>query len=279
MSDGKQVVRVEGKTLLVRALDDGQESTIQVPPELVGDYLQLARRPDGSFVIAGDRQAMTWGPASREWKPLCQAPVDFDFEDVACDPKSGDVLFVLRSKEREVIWRVLPADGQELKRVFNRRADGAVHPAFDSDGALYFAREGDVWKGRLEKDQELDRFILSGTRIFPLAEQETSGGTPSAIGAHQIAPMISHLLIDRSRLGGSGWGTLVRVPNGDAYEGKLPLRWEELLDLSGGRAQFAVSPEGKRTSIFVRFLNRWYLLEKPDGELVPLPNSKDKPQQ
>ena len=217
---------------------------------------------------------MGWNPASGEWKPLCEAPADLSFNNVACDPKSGNVLFVLHTKDWNYSWQVLPIGRRELKRVFNRRAEDADFPAFDAGGVLYFARRGDVWKGELEEDAEQNRYVLVGHRIWPLAQLETAVGTPDSAGAHEIAPLTTHLLISRGRLGGSGWGAVVRVPKVDAYEKKLPLAWEELREYPW--PELASAPDGTRAVVYERSGNRWLLLETPDGTLVPLASSQEE---
>ena len=271
LTDGKRVVRTEDRTLLVRSLEEeGKEIAVGVPSELTGTDLSIARRTDGSMAVVGDHKAMLWNPDSGKWQPLCDAPEGSTFEDIAVDPKSGNMVFALYSAEKEWEWKVLRPGSTELLRVFNRRASGAAYPVFDANGVLYFAREGDVWKGRIDYAPEMNWFVLSGTRIWPLGEHETSDANNSGVGAQGIAPMTTHLLINRSRMGGSGWGRLVRVPNADAYEGKLPLRWEELDDTEGGGVSLAISPDGNRAAVYISVAKRWFVLEKPEGELVPL---------
>lgn len=275
-ADGKQLVRTDERALWLTSLTDLKETEIKLPEELTGDYPSLTRLRDGTFLVAGDRQAMTWKVGTAEWKPLCQAPEGETIEDVAADPESGITVFVLRPAEGDWHWLVLPAGGKELKPLFNRRAGGAGYPVFDPQGDLYFVRQGDIWKGAIEEDTAPDafhRFTLSGSRIWPLGEHETSDANSSGVGAHEIAPLTTRLLVDRSRMGGSGWGALVRVPNADAYGKKLPLKWEELSDLSTG-AKLALSPDGRQAAAYISSAKRWFLLETPDGELVPLPREK-----
>jgi hypothetical protein len=91
-----------------------------------------------------------------------------------------------------------------------------------------FGSEGDLWHGLVEWDKDAEpghpRGILSGYRLAPLATRETAEGTPSQVGVQRIAASRGQLYVEVSRMGGSGWGYLVRLQLPPAKEkGELNL--------------------------------------------------------
>ena len=272
LPDGKSLARCEKGVLKVKDLEDEfPESEIKLPPAMGVDTPTLARSA-GRLIVAGPDVVMTWNPASKEWKELWKVPDGIVLDDVACDPKSGDIVLVLRPKDNYELfsWKLLPQGGQEPLKIFNRHASGAFAPAFDAEGNLYFIREGDVWKGQLEKgEDEAVPYILNGSRIWPLAMKLTSETNNSGLAAKGVLPFGDKLLVDLSRDHGSGWGDIVRVPNADAYKDGLPLRWEKLQE-NNGYSPLAVSPDGKTAATWNPPDRRWWVMEKPDGAFEPL---------
>ena len=277
LADGKRVIRCSEKGLLLKSLVDFSEVPVKYPKGFSPGWSSVTRLPEGEILVAGGAKAMTWDPSSGKWDLFCTAPKEKTFEDVACDPKSGKIVFICGDDERHIIWYVWENEKKMLVHVFNRRAGGAEYPVFDVEGNLYFCREGDIWKGSLDcyEEKNKTRAVLSGSRIWPLGEHETYDGNTSGVGAEEVAPMTGWLLVTRKRMNGSGWGSLVRVPNADAYKEHLPLKWERLEDVGGG-GLLALSPDGKQSAAYITAQHRWFLLEKPDGELLPLSSSEKK---
>lgn len=271
LPDGKSIARCQEGVLLLKDLaDEFPESEIKLPEAMRVDTPALART-EGRLVVAGPDLVMTWNPASKEWKELWKVPADRELSDVACNPKSGDIVFVLHAREGgELSWVLLPKGGTVALKIFNRHAGGAVAPSFDAEGNLYFIREGDVWKGQLEKSEDEEvPYILNGSRIWPLAMKLTSETNNSGLAAKCVQPFGDKLLVDLSRDHGSGWGKIVRLPNADAYKDGLPLKWPELLE-TGGFAPLAVSPDGKTAAAWTLDARRWWVMEKPDSNFEPL---------
>lgn len=150
---------------------------------------------------------------------------------------------------------------------------GYGDPVFDKNGNLYFTVGGDLWKGSIAagEDKEVP-FILNGARIWPLAFRETDEGNSSGLSAKQIIPMEKWIVLELSRAGGSGWGKIIRVPNADAYEKHLTLKWDELEDCGSG-SDAAVSADGKRAFIFIHGAGRWFEVENGTADLKPLPSA------
>jgi hypothetical protein len=275
LPDGKQVLWCGDGKLQVKNLDDLSESELAFPPELKPGYSPLGLTAEGLLLVAGKSLAMTWNPSTKEWKTLWKSPEGWSFDGLACDPKSGGTLFVLRSEEYELEWKFLARGAAEPARVYNRRAKGASDPWFDAEGNLFFICSGDVWKGEIGTgDSEEVPFVLSGTRMWPLAQQETGPSNSSGLAAKSVVAFGPQLFVELSRAGGSGWGNIVRMPNQDPYENGLPLKWEELEEAPSG-AGITLSPDAKKLAIFIVSANRWFVVEAPDGEMIPVPRSKE----
>ncbi|MEK7953646.1 hypothetical protein [Luteolibacter soli] len=273
LPDGKRVARQGDSGVLILDLAKATESELKFPEDFQVEYVGLSATAD-ALLLAGGQRVMSWNPATDAWTELWSAPVEVTVDDVACDPKSGRVLVTTSKENGEPQWWVLdPKQPGKVGKVFNRRAAYARNPVFDPSGNLYFAVHGDLWKGAIDtNDSEELPFVLSGTRIWPLAAQETSDANSGGVSAHEILPLEKHLLVELSRTGGSGWGNVIRVPNADAYEKHLPLKWDELEDCSSG-SSMALSRDGKQAAIYIRSAKRWYQVDVKAGSLTPLPNS------
>jgi len=273
LPDGKRVACQGDSGVLLLDLSKGTESDLKFPGNFQVEHVGLAATAD-SLLLAGGQRVMSWIPAADAWQELWSAPAELTVDDVACDPKSGRVLVTTSKENGDPAWWILdPKQPQKVGKVFNRRAAYATHPVFDPAGNLYFTCHGDLWKGSIDAgDSEELPFVLSGTRIWPLAAQETSESNSAGVSAHAILPLDKHLLVELTRTGGSGWGNVIRVPNADAYEKQLPLKWEELEDCASG-SNMALSRDGKQAVIYIRSAKRWYEVDVNLGSLAPLPNS------
>jgi len=270
LPDGKRVARQGDSGVLLYDWSKGTESELKFPDDFQVEYVGLATTAD-LLLLAGGQRVMSWNPATGAWKELWQAPDELTVDDVACDPKSGQVLVTTSKENGAPQWWILDAkQAQKAGKVYNRRASGATNPVFDAEGNLYFTLDGDVWKGSIETgDHEEVPYVLAGTRIWPLASLETGPGNSSGTGAHTVLPLKSHLLVDLSRLGGSGWGNVVRVPNADAFEQNLPLKWDEL-EASGSGCDAALSPDGKKAMLHIGS-GGWFEVNPETGDLVKKP--------
>ena len=273
LPDGKRVARQGDSGVLLLDLSKGTESELKFPEDFQVEYVGLAATAD-ALLLAGGQRVMSWNPATGAWQEIWRAPAELTVDDVACDPKGGRVLVTTSREDAEPEWWVLdPKQPQKAGKVFNRRATYATSPVFDPAGNLYFTCHGDLWKGSIETgDWDETPFVLNATRIWPLAAQETSESNSSGLSAHEILPLEKHLLVELSRTGGSGWGNVIRIPNADAYERHLSLKWDELEDCASG-SNMALSRDGKQAAIYIRSAKRWYQVDVNRGSLEPLPAS------
>lgn len=187
--------------------------------------------------------------------------------EVACNPVRDQIVchrFDLESGSSVLsIWdpsrgRMLPVSKPTSMRIRGAR--------FDSEGALYFGADGDLWYGLIRSDELKGQ--LTAYRVAPLATLASSAGTSSQMGVTSVAAASEYLYIHLARLGGSGWGKIVRIarttqsldPQRAAMEADYPIDYdlgsrigayrmalesfEELGDTSG-MARLAASPDGR----------------------------------
>jgi hypothetical protein len=273
---GRQVARADDDGVVILNLEDHTEATLPQPEGMKLEYPGLAAT-ETLLLVQTKTQVMSWNPESKEWKPFCAAPEGTEIHDVAVNPKTGMLLLVTESEEKPMpAWWILEEGKEQLVHVANRRAEDPECPVFNAAGDLYFCGAGDVWKGDIEIPTEADEQVaLEGSRIWPVAEKETANGTPSGVSAQGIVPLKKFLIIDRSRTGGSGWGSIIRLPNADAYEKHLALKWDELAD-SGSGCNMALSPDGKRAMMYDRIGHHWTEIDVETGKLKTLEDSAPK---
>lgn len=281
LPDGKSVVRCEGTSLWIKDLDDeSHEREVKLPEALFKDGQEekdpptpdLACSPAGLLIVAARSLAMTWDPASKEWKDLWHPPAERLIVDVACDPKSGGILFDTsytgpdQDEEDHFPWFYWAKDAKGPAKVYNRRAPGPGAPFFDVEGQLHFICHGDLWKGYLMKgDYPETPFVLGGKRTWPIADLETESSSRDGALATQVVAFGSQLLVhlDYSH----SMGATVRVPNVDAYKEGLPIKWEDI-SVADLYAPLALSPDGKTAAMWCD--HRWWVMAKPNGDFESL---------
>lgn len=274
LPDGGRILRVDDGGVLLLETPGGAvpAERLKLPEGFAPEDASVAAAGD-EVIVAGKAGAMAWrpgGPAERAWRLLWTPPEGQSVADVAADPKSGLIVLVTGAEDGESRWWAMPKGSGTAGKIYNRRAAGAAHPIFDAAGNLYFTRGGDVWKGSVEAgDHEEVPFVLEGARIWPLASLETGPGNSASTGAHAILPLRDYLLVELSRMGGSGWGNIVRIRNADAFEAGLPLKWDELETCDSG-CDVALSADGRKAMIRIRSAGRWFKADPSKGDLEPV---------
>ena len=137
---------------------------------------------------------------------------------------------------------------------------------FDSDGACYFGGDGDLWYGYIHSQSEDAN--LAAYRFAPLADLSSCPGNSSAIGVDSITVAGPHVYLHLSRIGGTGWGEVVRIAKAQkrldlANQGPgsiYPIEFDlseriaiygramesfESLGVTPGWANLAASPDGR----------------------------------
>lgn len=226
-----------------------------------GEIRAIGRSIAGELLIATDARVWAYDPAKAACKKLCTAEEGSKFTDLACDPKTGALLLAITKGDAEGA-RYLPAGYNNTVSVVVRRVVEFDGMAFSPGGELYFGTRGDLWSGKIEPDAPngpsglIDRGVLVATRCAPLATLETANTTPGQIGVQEVSVAGDKVYVHLRRLGGSGWGNIVRL-NRPALEEerilekRLKLYAEQvesvevLCETNGTRSYVCSSQDGK----------------------------------
>ena len=212
------------------------------------DISQFANEPiegvtaskTGLIICATDDAVWSYNPSNEQCVKVCDGLKDEALKDVAYDPKSdGLVVIAYLNKNKDGYYqdsemRYLPKGENKLQSVWNRYDNYAAwinYPVFGSNGNLYFISRGDLWEGSVEKDdkdmaQEGRYGSLMATRKVPLAQLITENTSPASTGLIAIAISKEEIYGNDSRMGGSGWGSVIRFGNPSLIKG--PDDWKKL---------------------------------------------------
>lgn len=220
--DGGTIYSIGETGLIAIDAESGASSELAYPEEWEeGTVSSLSLSAKGTLFVATETGIWEWDPETSWKRKRAEAYASTEFREIACDPVSGGFLVSAVEEDAEtgerdwIAYWGHPANEFALASVFIRRLRYLEAPVFDSHGSLYFSTEGDLWWGRIE-DQEarpLDggRPYLHAIRYAPLATRETSEGTPDQTGVVEIAVAGEALWAQARRMGGSGWGSLLRL--------------------------------------------------------------------
>lgn len=256
--DGQHVYLIEFDKPTLAAIDLADQSASKLDLGAFTGHqpiLAVSFSAAGKLLFVTAHNAWAYSFEKMACVKLCSAGADAEFDDLAYDPKSGAILFSLRKGGSLYLKR----DAAKPLPVFMRRVNSFEGIAFSPDGELFFGARGDLWMGRVEIDEEdpqNPRAVLSGTRCAPLATLETYIGTPSQIGVQKVAVAGEKLYAHLHRMGGSGWGNIVRLnkPASGGEDGlaeRLQLYAKEassveILAENGSASYLCASPDGKR---------------------------------
>jgi hypothetical protein len=192
----------------------------------------------------GDAVEAPWGQLSIAYNPA-DGIVCYKSDTISrWDANRGRMLLV--SKERIVRFRGVD---------------------FDSDGTFYFGSGGDMWHGYIRIDGE--ETSMAAYRFAPLATFATSPGTSSQVGVESIAVAGPYLYVHLARMGGSGWGEVVRIAKAEIRLEDLrrdDLTFPIVYDLS---KRLAIYQRALKSCKSLRSTGGWAnLAASPDGKLV-----------
>lgn len=259
--------------LRVLDLAAGRSREVTVPGAGGEPVIQVDRSNAGYLLCLTESACLAWDVAKGSSVRVCGAPEGGRFVELAYDRSSGLIAWVVRFEEADGsgLWElwVQPKGADAPARTAVRRVRAIEGIAFDDEGNLFFGADGDLWLGRLREigpgPDEKPGGSLSAFRFAPLATRETANATPSQIGVSTVGVAGPWLYVHVARMGGSGWGTVVRLakpeaPRDAGGEPEMPLGLLERLAVYQAALRSVVDL-GENGSLA-------YLAATADGRLV-----------
>jgi hypothetical protein len=240
--DEKSVFLITPKGLLQLNLPTKSAQKIAFPTKFDSDKdYGLSLSNAGYPLLAADDGLWAYDPEKSKWTRIYRGPADLICTDLAYNPANSSIVFQTSDRNASTSYWLLQKDAEKPVQIRLRRVRYLSGPGFDSQGRLFFGYSGDLWMGsicKLPEEQQSDYWVC-GIRIAPLADLETSFGTPSNQGVEMVAPLADRIYVHLRRLGGSGWGNIASVatpplkftdgePEDDSLEKRLVLYQEEL---------------------------------------------------
>lgn len=188
----------------------------------LGEVDEMDTLADGALVLLCRDTLWKWSPGSRTAQRLQTAPEGMVFAQLAADANGALAVWCrfkkMKTAERPGTLFVAKKPDAELRVVRMRRIDHVSGLCFHGPDALFFGTEGDLWDGLIEYDDEQP--TLAAHRFAPLSDRETYNGTPMQIGVMRVAVSKNKVYAHLARMGGSGWGNVVRLSLPAACEPK-----------------------------------------------------------
>jgi hypothetical protein len=222
----------------------------------------LALAKDGSFYLVTKNALWSWVPAEARVTWLEGAPKNVNFDDVACNPRTDEVLV---TSGPDLYYKSNRRTGVTAVNIRYPPGKKIESPTFLPDNSFIFSADGDLWHGFIEyaakepgSTNQCAKAALVAYRYAPLATRETYDGTPSETGIRAIAVSRKKVYVDFGRMEGSGWGRVVRMElpvqepgtwashNGADETVKTLGSVEDLGCIHGGHVYLCGSPDGCR---------------------------------
>lgn len=237
--DGQRIVNTSAELIL----DIKSRSAVAYSLQEVGigDRLRaICRYKPGAFLVATEHEVYTlqqnWTTATRvlSFPNASQTSETPYIVDIAYDSKNDKVLLVSSEAPENVVPDNTAPEGRSLyfydmggdrlKRVRCRRVGLVKGLSVDQDGTLYFATRGqDLWTGTIDYDEDWPPLIA--LRYAAVATHEAYNGTPNQIGVCETAVAGSYVYCILRRMGGSGWGDVIRLKNDEVVQSRGDNPW------------------------------------------------------
>lgn len=186
-------------------------------PDLNGQPIVSVDRANDRLLLCLTPSALfAYDLEAGETSLVCGVPRGGEFQELAVDPVTGAVaMTIFFASETDASWQlwVLPEGGDQPYATWVRRVSTFRGMAFSEQGEFYFGSDGDLWRGQIYDIGENDTpgGVLRAYRCAPLASRETDNATSSQVGVSSLVVMDSWIYGHISRMGGSGWGNVVRL--------------------------------------------------------------------
>ncbi len=212
-ADGHRVYFIDSEATkpALREIDLSYQTSRVIPlPQLSEkDGLRgVVRGDEGKILCLSAKALWSLDPTSRRLTKVKDAPKNASFWRLAFNQETHAVLLTT-DQSSDPLLLLLPNE-RELKSVYVRRHPRIGSLVFSALGELFYAESGDLWKGNIEEDE--GRYSLNGYRYAPLGSLETANSTPSETGVSEIGIARDAIYVQLYRMGGSGWGSLVKLP-------------------------------------------------------------------
>jgi hypothetical protein len=195
---------------------------IDLSTEIKTQIHDLALSNSGFILCAAGDAIWSYNAASGKCTKVCSSPKDTQFQAIAYDTKSGAILAAGPSKAHDSDssdWSAfyISKSSGELDQVSSRYGTTIGCPTFGVDGTLYFVDNGDLWAGAIGEKNGSDPFrSLIAYRCAPMASLIEENTSPASTGLDDLAVTRRFVYSNDARMGGSGWGSLIRFPRPSA---------------------------------------------------------------
>ena len=245
-------------------------------PEPLAD---IARLSTGQLMVASATTIWKWDPEKKEQgiEALGKVEEGQKIGWIAAHPSDGSLLIMTSTETEPLFLWQLPKGSTALRKVLSRRVTSISGLSYNARGELIFSSRGDLWHGTLDVAFEMTNLVAH--RWIAVAEQETFGGTPTGKGAYATACAGGRVFVEHRRMFGSGWGSLISLPEPPKLKGDLDLPallkeacrvskdlWE-IADTGGSAVQFATTPDGKETYYRTHQMKHFLGCEKSEPKL------------
>lgn len=300
--DGKRVFFLPTYDHAIWVLDVPSRRTRRINTAELGipdEVVALSRFTPGKLLCATSSTLFVLEKTLAVAKRECDSPTSAGIEGLAYDAHAKKIVIVTADPPEVEEGSPDQPEGQSLYyhtpgttfsvQVRCRYIDDVIGPSFGPSGQIYFAARGqDLWRGEI--DYETEWPALDAARFAPLATHSGYNGSPMQTGVCETAVAGNHLYAILRRMGGTGWGNVVRLtllpPQPARKEKSDQVFWRRTGRLVQTTTELTAdwcfglcaSPNGKTVFYFDRFGDKASLFlvrnnGKPEGMgTVPLDN-------